>query len=205
MYGIKGIPYPTNLYEVPKVMIGPVFFKNPILQEKSEQLNIDATFTRNNAPPSKCDPLKIGWEFFFHTILVLDTKKDQIVLTNNLSSLTQEGYDIKRYHKVELFSDRGILECKAKGTLGEIRCMLDSGSTWNVLNDLSANEDIWSDSNSIVASSFQLGPISLGRVSFRKHPIKLPIHIEAILGMPFFRSSIVVFDISAGYLYIECP
>ena len=192
MYGVRGNSYDENLYEIPSIQIGPMSFSHPILHEYSEQFHQDSTLARNEGELSKAEPGKVGWELFGNTNLFLDLGNSKIAFCDSLSTLETQGYQIANFIKTPLFIDRGVLEFEATLSDGPLLCMLDTGATCSILNtdlvgDASVDLAVKDPDNRLNCAVFQIDCKDFGPIAFHRIPINIPIRIEAILGMDFFR------------------
>ncbi len=206
MYGIRGKEYSTNLYRIPEVKIGKMTFFKPILQEEGEEFIKDATFVQNGGEPSQRDPGRLGWELFYNVNLLIDTKNSSIAFCDSLKTLQQHGYRVENFICTPLFLDQGLVEFFAETSEGRLRCMLDTGATWNILNSeiaegQSIDQAMWDAANIIKYSSFRIDGKDFGPLTFHRIPIRAPIQIEAILGMEFFEENLVFLDFSEKTAY----
>ena len=206
MYGFRGKEYQTNLYRIPKIGIGAMSFIQPILQKNSEESRSDAVIVQNGAKRSTHEQGRVGWELFYNVNLLLDLKHSKIAFCDSLDTLKNHGYGIGDFVKIPLLLDRGLVEFDAKLTGGSIRCMLDTGATWNILNTeieegKSIEQVAWEPENILEYSSFKIDHMDFGAIAFHLFPIKIPIHIEAILGMEFFEKHLVFLDFAEKYVY----
>lgn len=208
MYGFKGKEYQTKLYRIPKVTIGSVTFTDPILQENSEESRKDSIITRNGDDLTSKSAGNIGWELFCNTKVLLDMKNSQIAFCDSLSTLEKQGYAIENFIKTPLLTERGLLELEAHTSNGSLRCVLDTGSTWNVFNSeleqgKTLEETLWEPSNILEYPSFTIGKKEFGPMAFHRIPIKIPIRIEAILGMEFFENHLIFLDFAENFVYFK--
>jgi len=86
--------------------------------------------------------------------------------------------------------------------------MLDTAASWNILNGeiedgKSVDEAMWDESNLVECPSFKIDGTDFGKIAFHRIPIKIPIHIEAILGIEFFQKHLVFLDFANGCAYIS--
>lgn len=199
MYGVRGKEYEHKTYKIHRVRIGAMSFLNPTLQEESEEFLKDATLFEKEPDIGHREKGSLGWELFGHTNLLIDIKGQKIAFCDSLKTLKKHRYLVKDFIKAPLLLGRGLVEVAAKTEKRSLLCMLDTGATYNILN-AEAEED---PENGVEFASFEIGGKELGPISFLQHPIKIPIHIEAILGMEFFREHLVFLDFSEGFAYIE--
>jgi hypothetical protein len=160
----------------------------------------------NGGEPSPSEPGRLGWELFYDVNLLVDIKNSKIAICDSLDTLKKQGYAIETFVRTPLILKQGLVEFEAKTPEGILVCMLDTGSTYNLLDSevaegKSIERAIWDSDNFLEYSSFQIDGCDFGPVAFRRFPLRLPIHIEAILGMEFFRDHLVFLDFSEGYVY----
>jgi len=208
MYGFNGKEHLTHLYRIPKVKIGGMILIEPILQENSYQSRQESVITQNGNPPSPREPGRIGWELFHNVNLLLDIQNSRIAFCDSIETLKNHGYQIESFIKAPLLIERGLVELEAKTPIDLLRCVLDTGSTYNILNTeieeaKSIEEVIWAPSNSLEYSSFKINETEFGPIIFHRIPIKLPIQIDAILGMEFFENHLVFLDFSKKQVYFR--
>lgn len=210
MYGFRGKEYQTNLYRIPKVTIGAMSFTQPILQENNEESRKDSVITQNgNELP--CQGVgRVGWELFCNTKVLIDMRNSEVAFCESLNTLKKRGYVIEDFIKTPLSTERGLLEFEAQTPSGSLCCVLDTGTTWNILNTeiekgKSIEETMWEPSNIVKCPSFTIGKEEFGPVEFHRIPIKMPIPIEAILGMEFFEDHLVFLDFADNFVYFKRP
>jgi hypothetical protein len=197
MYGIRGKEYLNTLYEIPKIGIGRMDFSNPILQSESRDFLIDAVFRKGNKKPLPRDPGRLGWCLFRDSNLLVDIQKEKIVFCDSQENLQQHGYFLHDWIEAPMLLERGLVEFEVMTPEGGLRCMLDTGSTYNLLNvssEQTIDQAIWDLENVIVYPWIKIGSQDLGSLEFHSVPISLPVPIEAILGMDFFSAHVVFLD-----------
>lgn len=202
-FGAKGNQYTSDIYTVPKIQIGDMAFISPLLKEENEQFIKDALF--NDSGDEAEEPGRIGWELFGNVNFFMDVKNSKIAFCDSIETLKKNGYFLDGFTETPLFIERGFLEIEAKLSTGSLRCMLDTGSTCNLLNkeDLTWDEAVENLNNKIEISNFQIAERDFGPISFGCLPIKFPIHIEAILGMEFLKNQVIFIDFSKEKVYFE--
>jgi hypothetical protein len=207
-YGFKGNGYESKNFSVPKVRIdNTVSFYDVPVQEETEQFNIDARVIREDGITPSSEAGKIGWKIFKLFNLFLDLGNDTIVFCDSLSTLEQQGYAVSTFTKTPLTSERGLIEMEAETSNGHLLCVLDTGSTCNILNeksqkDTDTNELVFDPKDSFEMPSFTIDEKEFGPLAFRRIPIELPIHVEAILGMDFFKKNMVFLDFTNNLIYL---
>ncbi|HSW72461.1 MAG TPA: retropepsin-like aspartic protease [Chlamydiales bacterium] len=201
--GKYGKAYPRDYYGIPKIKIGKVNFYNPILEKENIDSHKDSVFVEGGGEPSPPEPGTLGWHIFGKSNLFLDLQNSLIALCDSVETLDKEGYSKSTFIKIPLHTERGFLECEGLYNDQPLRFVLDSGCTWNLLNTPAAStldELIW-DPQVIAESSVAIGERDFGKMEFRKVPIPLPIHVDAVLGMNFLSKHRVFIDFNNGYLY----
>lgn len=197
MYGIRGKQYVNTLYEIPKIQIGCMKFSNPILQGESRDFLLDAVFLKGDEKPLPRDPGRVGWCLFRDSNLLLDVQKEKIVFCDSIEKLQQHEYFLHGWTEVPMLLERGLVEFEAITPEGTLRCMLDTGATYNMLNVEGAqtiDQAIWDPKNVIIYPWFKIGDWDMGALEFHSVPLSLPLAVEAILGMDFFSEYVVFLD-----------
>jgi hypothetical protein len=208
MYGIRGKEYATKLYQIPALEIGKMTFFKPILQEEKEEFAKDSTFVQNRQEQSPKEPGRLGWELFYNVNLLVDAENSLIAFCDGLETLAKQGYEIQEFTRSPLLLERGLVEFDAETSEGTLRCVLDTGATWNMLNcEIGENKSIddlmWHVDSIVEYSSLKINGKDFGPISLHKLPIKIPIRIEAILGMDFFKNHILFLDFRNNYVYFS--
>lgn len=204
MYGIRSKEYPTALYKIPKVKIGQMIFSKLILEEESKEFLNDSVFVQDGTSPSPRDPGRIGWKLFYNSNLLIDIRESKIAFSDSLDTLKKWGYKIDNFVKTPLLIERGLVEFNANTPDGFLRCTLDTGATWNLLNKEDGqpiDQAMWDSDNTVRYSFFEISDQNFGETKFHRIPINIPIQIEAILGMEFFREHLVFLDFANQYAY----
>lgn len=206
-YGIRGKKYATNMYVIPHIKIGSVLFLNLTLQSEDKAFLKDSVFVKNGEEPSSKDPGRAGWKLFYNSNLMLDVPHSKMAFADRLETLQTHGYEISEFIQMPLHIERGFIEFYAVTPEGPLRCILDSGSTWNLLNhhkkEQSLDQAIWDAENEVNSPSFKLLDQECGPIVFHQVPIEFPIHIEAILGMDFLRNHVVFLQFSEEKIYVS--
>ena len=147
---------------------------------------------------------RIGWTLFQDVNLFMDLKNSRIAFCDSLDTLKKQGYPVDTFTKVPLLLDHGLIEFEALITEGKLRCVLDTGATWNILNTKSQQpieQIIWSARTVSEPTILQIGEKDFGKTSFHLLPLNLPIPVEAILGMEFLSTHLVFIDFAHNHIY----
>lgn len=206
MHGWRGKQYEETIYEVPKIKMGNLSLQNPFLYEQNPSLSEDAYISRDkeNKPGPQA---KIGWKFFKFFNLLLDLRNSKIAFCTDLDTLKENGYDLTQAVKVPLILEHDLIEIQTTGPNGPLRCLLDTGATWNILNTESKNnvspEEMALNPDNMTQLSFlKIGGQDFGAIEFHTFPIQLPFKIEAILGVEFLKEHLIFLDLVNGFAYI---
>lgn len=201
-YGIRGKEYTSNLFRIPNVKIGNLTFRNLKVKELNHEFNKDGMFILNEEISTEKDeeiPIDkeisaIGWKLFYNANLLLDFEKSILVCCDSLETLRDNGYPIDSFLEIPLLLDHGLIEFEANIDKGPIRCILDTGATWNIIN---------SDSNEMTPffSTLRIGNINFGMTKFYEQSLKVPIKLDAIIGMEFLESKLVFIDFNNKKIY----
>jgi hypothetical protein len=62
MYGLRGSEYVENLFQIPKIIAGSIFFANSEVHEHTDSSHVDANLRKVSNECSKREPGIIGWE-----------------------------------------------------------------------------------------------------------------------------------------------
>ncbi len=206
MYKFTGKKNSTSLYRIPKIKIGAMSFIEPVLQESSDESRKETVFVKEGIKPSPQDPGRLGWELFYNVNLLIDIKNSKIAFCDSLETLKTQGYLTEGFITTPLFLERGFIEIETQSKEGVLRCILDTGSTWNILNREIAEgkpleQAIWEPENIFEMDSLEINNKDFGPLSFHKIPVRLPIAVEAILGMDFFEAHLIFLDFKKKQAY----
>lgn len=208
MYGFRGKEYQEDVYRVPEIKIGYVTIHHPSLQEENSQKKEDSIIVREENKPCSRAQGKLGWELFRDTNLFLDLGNSKVAFCDGVEMLKKQGYPIETFTKVPLLLDRGLIEFEAIVDDRPIRCTLDTGATWNILHienteEKDLKEMALDPQNLLKLETFRVGGKNFGPIPLHRFPIKLPIQIEVMLGMEFFRAHLVFIDFWNNQIYFS--
>ncbi len=223
-YGMRGRKYYSDIYELPKIKIGNMALFRAEAEEINPEFEKDAILLNREESPSAHHLGRIGWELFHNFNFFMDCENSIIAFCDSLKTLRKQGYPVDHFIETELLLDRNSIEFEVMTQAGLMRCVLDSGSTWNMLN-----KDIEGESNDHMTLTldnidqhvvlnpentdqmvfdpedvyempvFKVGNKDFGAVTFQK--IKTPLEIDAIIGMEFLDSKLVFIDFSNRKIY----
>jgi hypothetical protein len=206
LYGIKGKGYKHLRYSSPTVKINKLNFSNFIMEQESEEFLLDSKIVK--AENFSSEHLgRLGWHLFENCNLFLDLANSKIAFCESAQILEKQGYPLSQFVKTSLHTERGVVEMFIPGS-NDVQEMwvLDTGCTWNIMNageGIDSLEKMIADPNNVIARSFRIETTDFGPFVFHKIPISLPIHVDAILGVEFFKAHQVFIDFSERQIYIR--
>lgn len=205
-YGINGKAYSHNLYQSPHFLIGRMMFSNATLKDESAEFFTDTLILWGETSPPQIQG-RLGWELFYTTNLFLDFPNSQIAFCDSIATLQNQGHLTDLLVQTSLFLDRGVPEIDVLTSEGPLRCMLDTGCTWNILNienpkNLSNKELLEAPDCDLSLPSFKISDKEFGSQPFHRLSIQLPFHVDAILGAEFFHTHQVFIDFANRQVYI---
>ena len=87
--------------------------------------------------------------------------------------------------------------------MGQLECWRDTGSTWNMYNQndkaLREKKPLFDPKDTFDTEIFQIGKKNFGPITFNR--IYSPVPLQAIIGMEFFRDTLVYIDFKEQMLY----
>jgi len=205
MYNFRGDANDKKLFRIPKIRISNRLINDSCVQEATQSNENQTIFAQEGYQPVPASA-KIGWKIFQNLNLLLDLKNEKIAFCDSLSTLQKQGYATEHFVQAPLIIERGLIEVIVDTNIGSLRCILDTGSTVNILNrdnekNKSMEELLWSPENYLTVTTFQVNQQEFGPITFRQIPVQMPIHIDAILGMDFFSEHVVFLDFSHNLVY----
>jgi hypothetical protein len=219
--GLSGKTYESDIYEVEKICLENALFYPIMAEETNLEFENDIVLSGEERLESLG---KIGWRLFRSFNLLLDCQQLTFALCDNLETLKKNGYAVDSFAEAPLLLDNGSIEFEAVTEKGILRCLLDTGCTWNILNkDLDSssnhhriftfgngdqshlnpeNKDLLvydPDDDYVELSSFIIGGQELGPIKFDR--IKCPFPVDAVIGMEFISSALIFIDFSKDKIY----
>ncbi|MBY0530091.1 MAG: hypothetical protein K2P51_07900 [Rhabdochlamydiaceae bacterium] len=221
--GIRGKKYESDIYSISNVKIGRMVVFEPTAKETNLEFKKDATLVKNESG-SVAPQGSIGWTLFHNFNFFLNCKNSLMAFCDSLDTLKNHGYDVDSFTEVPLLLDRGRIEFEAMTDSGTLRCLLDTGSTWNMLNkDIKdgsndhmifnqvtidkhsslnpKNADLmfFNPDDEYLMPVFKIGKKDFGAITFTK--FKTPYEIDAIIGMEFIHSKLIFIDFPHRKIY----
>lgn len=205
-YGFRGKEYQRKIYDIPRINIGNMTFWNPSVSEESQEFQKDSIILKEGRECASEDVGRIGWDLFQNTNLFLDLKHSKIAFCDSVQTLQKEGYPTESWIRTPLVLTHHMLQIQLDTPKGPIRCLLDTGSSWNLLNmqndqSKTIEQYAWGKDHCISIREVEIGGQNVGPLQFHQIPIRLPIEIDAILGMEFFNEYFAFLDFDENYAY----
>jgi len=201
-YEYNGKEFEKKVFEIPLIKTnGVTFYEARVLEEIVDPTRNSCIYTENESPSPK-EPGKIGWEAFGNFNLFLDLGNEILAVCDSFETLENEGYPIESFISTPLILDRGLIEIDSIIHSGLVRCALDTGCTVNSINAPELMGQTKFDMENITKfSKFKIAEKDFGPIKFLRLPIKLPIHVECVLGMEFFNDNMVFLDFKNNVAY----
>ena len=225
-FGIRGKQYENDVYELSKLKVGRLTISPVYTDVANPEFEIDSIFNDDGTQTDYVDA-RAGWRLFYNFNLLLDCGGETLAFCDSIETLNIHGYPVDSFIETPLLLDRNLIEFIANTEDGPLRCILDTGSTWNFLNkDLEggANDHILFTPENIHqfpdvnpenidlmiidekrvydVEHFNIGDHDFGLMTFKI--IRNPFAIECIIGMEFLKSKIIFIDFPNRKLYISC-
>jgi hypothetical protein len=202
--GIKGKEYESPVFTIPELNIGDLAFGDLPAEEGSLEFERDSRLrTRKNLDPSDVGA-RIGWRAFTGGVLLIDLSRDIGICCDSLETLKEKGYPIEQFVSTKLPPDRQLIELEVSMDNRKVKCILDTGSTFNLIHTPSASEEAEFGKvdfdNLLPPTMLSVDGHSLGPCSFYK--TQLPFGIEAILGVDFLETQIICIDLVNDTLHL---
>lgn len=223
-YGIRGKKYNSNAYIIPKIQAGDMIIHQVIAKESNTEFIKDSMITEQKERSSRQDFASVGWGLFCRLNFFLDYENNKIAFCDSIDTLKKQGYPVDFFIQVPFLLDRNLIEFEAKTNKGKMKCVLDTDSTWNILNkDLengsndhmlfnpdnidqfealnphNADLSVIDLKNSYDTSVFKIGKKDFGKTAFIK--VKIPLEIDGFIGMEFLDDKLVFIDFPNRKLY----
>ena len=226
-FGVRGKSYESDVYELPEIRLGKIKVFPMRAEEKNDTFARDGVLQEGKQATTEEDLGKLGWPVFRPFNFLLDCDHFTMVICDSLKTLKEQGYPIDSFVEAPLLLDGRFMDFEVMTDAGPLRCMLDSGCTWNVLNkdfdsaeqhhmliDLNnfdekppefnpQNEDllVFNEKEIWKTSTFQINGEEFGPLDFIK--IKSPLGLDAILGMDFIESHLIFIDFRNEKIYFS--
>ena len=225
--GLRGKMYESDAYEVPQIHLGKMKISPMVVKEESVEFLEDSLLKKGNPDIPEDGPGRVGWLVFKPFNLLLDCKHSVVVMCDSLATLKNQGFPTASFIEASLLLDHGFIEFEVLTEAGPLRCMLDTGSTWNLLNKDFENQnqdhrtiDITSapekasafnpkNENLLVfnledrwrTKTFQINGNEFGPINFIK--MKCPLDLDAIIGMEFINTHLIFIDFRKKKVYFS--
>lgn len=225
-FSIRGRTYESDIYELPKIQIGKMDIFPMWAEEYNQESIADASLKRNNKILEN-HLGKMGWHVFRPFNLFLDCDHSLMIIVDSLETLKQQGYPVDTFIEAPLLLDRGSIDFEAITEAGPLRCVLDTGSTWNLLNKNLENTDqnhrlidlqhlderpsdfnpnnedllVFNSESCWKTQTFRVGDKEFGPVNFVQ--LKSPLGLDAVIGMEFIDTHLIFIDFHNKKIYFS--
>lgn len=204
IYSFRGNKFQLNRYIIPSAKINKMNLSDLQTIESNLELANDGIIGEKI---SVSEEGEIGWVSFYHLNLFLDCKHSTIAFCDSFDTLKKRGRLKKAFVEAPLSLQDKLIAFDVETEKGKLHCILDTGCTRNFLNaDVEIpDEKVDHSENTEEFSAFKINSVDFGRMEFRRLPIKLPIKVDAILGMDFIYSRQIFIDFSKRKIYFSVP
>jgi hypothetical protein len=96
-FGIRGKMYYSDVYKLPKIMIGKMALFQVKAQETNPEFEKDATVLRGAETSLTCSLGRIGWPLFHNFNFFLDCENSLIAFCDSLDTLKKQGYPVDSF------------------------------------------------------------------------------------------------------------
>lgn len=226
-FGIRGKSYESDLYEVPHIKIGDLKMFSMWAEGQSDEFLKDGLIDQEDWARAESDLGRIGWHVFKRFNVFIDCDHSVIVICDSLDTIKKQGYCVDDFVEAPLLLDRGTIDFEVMTEAGPLRCVLDTGSTWNALNkdldnltqdhrlihldQLDNNSQKFNPTNENLLTfvledqwrpkKFQINGMEFGPINFIK--IKSPVGLDAIVGMEFIDDHLIFIDFRNEKIYFS--
>ncbi len=207
----RGTEFEHPTFTLPKVEIGSLTFKNPIIVE-SPSKESEGTIIWEDPNREKSIPEvvgHIGRGLLKKVNLLLDMESSKIIFAGNIKNLKKAGYDLETFEKVPFeLSPKGII-IEVDTDLGKMRFLLDTGFTLTTMHESLYPKDIEKKMSpygipQCMTSQFTINKTNFGSkdLYFLKMTEELR-DIDGFLGMDFIKKHVIYINFSKNILYIK--
>lgn len=214
-YGLRGKKYESPVFAVKNLRLGPLLFRELSAKETHIEFQEDAVLMRHDHEPSILTQGSVGWRLFEKMSLLLDFPGNTIAVCEGLSSVQAHGYDVDHAIVCEMHVDRSLVEFYVTVEKERMRCMLDTGSTFNLLNIHRHQSDLLRPDN--MDQHEQMNPSNVEQWDFNKnlaqgvfiaelgttsfHQVPMIYDIDAVIGMEFLQNWVVLLDFPSKKIF----
>ncbi len=200
-YGYNGKEFEKRVFEIPEIKINEAYVSDAHVLETAMDFHDNSKIYSESGTFLPEEPGSIGWQLFQIFNLFLDLGKEKIIFSDSIETLQHHGYFNESFAKTPLIHDRGLVEIDVEVSNGTMRCVLDTGFTRSSLNTPYEEGKKFDIKNRQQFNQFKIATQNFGPVDFLRLPIELPIHVEAILGMDFFKENMIFLDFTNDVAY----
>ncbi len=207
---IWGTKFKHPKYIIPKLELGSLCFEKSSVTRISAEEKEAVLIWRKEGKKLPAESIgEIGRGLLKKFNLLFDIQKSRMIATNDTEALQKEGYSVDSFIKIPFKLDyRGIV-LKVKTDLGQLKLILDTGTTLTFLKDSMLPKDGevsigYHGLSSINSNRFAIGGTEFGpqNLTFLKMADKLG-ELHGLLGMDFIQNHVIYIDFSKKVLYIQ--
>lgn len=202
---VKGNTYEIPTFTIPKLSLGNLNLVNIPVEESLLEFECDTLVGSDTYFDPEQITARIGWRAFLGTVILIDLQKSLLVCADSLATLQENNYPNESFAVTHLLSDTNMLEFEALIDSRNLKCILDTGSTLNLIHTPPATSDL-----GFGKIDFE-HPLPHAQLSINGHspkpcvfhPTQLPFGAEAVLGVDFLKTQIICLDLVHNRLYFS--
>lgn len=203
--GFSGSKYQKNVYRVPELKVDQMKFHSVLVEEDNIAFHVDSAISPSLGFIPEITSGALGCMLFQKACVCLDLHFSMIAFCDSFDTFKRELHPNNPFSKVPFFFSNGFIEFEMSTPNGPLHCLLDTGSTLNHINtpnleDIPIKEFVKAE---VYFDNVQIGGKDFGPITFSPLPIKLPVNIEAIIGLEFLLQHVVFIDFLNHEIYFE--
>ena len=206
---LKGNFYQSPSYLIPEIEIGNLILEEVVVSEKSDEFRKNTTLWNDSNTTSFPSAGTLGRPLLEKTNLLFDFPRSKIIACSDRKKLKEHDYFIEKMLKIPLeISPKGIV-IKAETDIGQLRLLLDTGTTVSLLRESTLEQDHPRNKENhgffiFQTQKFSIGNGDFGSQKFVLYDITPELDVlDGILGMDFLMHHVVYIDYPSSTLYIQ--
>ncbi len=132
--GIRGKKYETSVFTIPKLYIENVALVNLPVEETHLEFERDTSLRTHKRLESSDLIARIGWWAFLGTVVLIDLQKSVAICCDSQETLRENGYPLEQFISIDFLLGKHFLRFDADIGNRMVKCILDTGSTLNLIH-----------------------------------------------------------------------
>ncbi len=203
---IRGNRYPIKTYKIPQLQIDRMKFYSVLITEDNHEMDADTRLIVGKYHTAEATAGSLGSTLFKNTCLCLDLYSSMIAFCDSFDTLKKTLKPCNPFSKIPFSFKNGFIEFDITTTEQSLHCILDTGSTWNMINaphppHIPLSEFI---ENELFFEHVKIKDMDFGSITFHPLPFKgTPTRIDAVLGIDFLADHVVFIDFPNREIYFS--